>query len=297
MTIYETITNHIVDAIERGAGDFKMPWHSQGLGLAMPHNAKTGDLYKGSNTLTLWIVKDSHGYSSDTWATYKQWAELGAQVRKGEKAATGIYWSTFDKAVKNESGEDDVERRMFGKAFYVFNADQVDGYVAKQVESTPDLTKTIERADSAIAATQAIIRHMGARAFYDRVADSITMPDRFRFTGTETSDATQSYYSTLLHELTHWTGAAARLDRTKGKRFGDPAYAFEELVAELGAAFLCAELGISNEPRPDHAQYIENWLKVLKSDPRAIFNAASCARAASEYILKHKTQNEMQIAA
>lgn len=297
MTIYETITNHIVDAIEKGAGDFKMPWHSKGAGLPMPHNAKTGGLYKGSNTLTLWIAKDAHGYASDTWATYKQWAEMGAQVKKGEKATTGIYWSTFDKTVKNESGEDDVERRMFGKAFYVFNADQVENYVPAITAQTPDLTQTLERADSVIAATQATIRHMGARACYDRVADTITMPDRFRFTGTETSDATQSYYSTLLHELTHWTGAPRRLDRTKGKRFGDPAYAFEELVAELGAAFLCAELGVSNEPRADHAQYIENWLKVLKSDPRAIFSAASCARAASEYILKFTAQNAMPIAA
>jgi len=284
--IYETITDNIVKAIESGAGEFTMPWHSKGLGLAMPHNAKTGDLYKGSNTLSLWIAKDSKGYSTDTWATYKQWSEIGAQVRKDEKATTGIYWSSFDKAVKGENGEDDIERRIFGKAFYVFNADQVEGYQPKDFQPTDDLTKRIEKADSVISATKAIIKNMGARAFYDRIADSITMPDRFRFTGSETSDATQSYYSTLLHELTHWTGATKRFDRTKGKRFGDPDYAFEELVAELGAAFLCAELGIANEPRLDHAQYIENWLKALKNDHRAIFNAASLARQSVEYILK-----------
>ena len=110
------------------------------------------------------------------------------------------------------------------------------------------------------------------------------MPDRHRFIGTETSTATEGWYSTLLHELTHWTGASHRMDRTFGKRFGDDAYAMEEMVAELGAAFLCGDLGITAEPRPDHAAYIENWLRILKADRKAIFTAASAANKAAEYL-------------
>jgi len=172
----------------------------------------------------------------------------------------------------------------------------VEGYQVETVAATPDLTERLAGAETVIANTGAIIRHGGARAYYDRIADSVTMPDRWRFMNTETSTATQGYYSTLLHELTHWTGSKDRLDRIKGKRFGDENYAFEELVAELGASFLCAHLGIENEPRLDHAQYIENWLQVLKNDKQAIFSAASYASKAMNYIINAKLDT-MAIAA
>ena len=128
------------------------------------------------------------------------------------------------------------------------------------------------------------MRHGGERAFYNRKDDEIVLPDRHRFTGSVTLTPTESYYATLLHELTHWSGAKHRLDREYGKKFGDEAYAFEELVADIGAAFLCADLGIYNEPRADHAQYLSGWLKLLKQDSRAIFTAAKAANVAGDFL-------------
>lgn len=122
------------------------------------------------------------------------------------------------------------------------------------------------------------------RAYFDPGSDYIAIPDKARFVGSPTSTATECYYSTLLHELVHWTGAEHRLNRTFGERFGDAAYAAEELVAELGAAFLCADLGVTNDPRPDHAAYVASWLKILRSDSRAIFTAASLSTAAVTYL-------------
>lgn len=281
--VYDTITQQIIKSIEEGAGAFSMPWHKPASGI--PVNAVTNNHYNGGNVMALWCASMSKGYSSDTWATYKQWATLGAQVKKGEKATTGIYFSTFEK--EDDSGN--VKKLGFGKPFFLFNAAQVDNYAQ---ESAPqvDLTKRIAFADSTILATGASIVHQGNRAFYQPSTDSIQLPERDQFTGTATSTPTESYYSTLLHELTHWTGSAKRLERVKGKRFGDQAYAFEELVAEIGAAFLCARLGITNDPRVDHAQYIASWLNVLKGDSRAIITASSEAQKACDYILQSKLE-------
>lgn len=152
----------------------------------------------------------------------------------------------------------------------------MDGYEVALPEPK-DPVQAITDADAFVTKTGAEVRHGGVRAFYRPSGDFIQMPDKERFTGSETSTATEGYYGTLLHELVHWTGIERRCDRQFGKRFGDDAYAVEELVAELGAAFLCADLGITPEPRPDHAAYIEHWLKVLKADNRAAFTAASKA--------------------
>jgi antirestriction protein ArdC len=141
------------------------------------------------------------------------------------------------------------------------------------------------------------VKHGGERAFYRPADDIIQMPERERFLGTETSTPTEAYYGTLLHELTHWTGAKKRCDREFGKRFGDQAYAMEELVAELGAAFLCADLGISVTPRQDHAAYIDNWLSVLKADKKAIFTAASKAAQASDYLAGLQDRGNTEAAA
>jgi antirestriction protein ArdC len=139
-------------------------------------------------------------------------------------------------------------------------------------------------ADAFVAATGATIAHGGSRAYYRPSTDSIQLPPRDAFIGTRTSNPAESYYSTVLHELTHWTSHAQRCDRQLGKRFGDDAYAMEELVAELGAAFLCARIGITAEPRIDHAQYLASWLSVLKADKRAIFTAASKASESTDWL-------------
>src|ERR1019366_1570514 len=163
----------------------------------------------------------------------------------------------------------------------VFAAEQVDGYQVPVIDPLPAMVITpIEQAEAFVAATGASIRHGGGRAYYRPATDSIQLPPREAFIGTPTSTPAESYYSTLCHELTHWTSPESRCNRQLGKRFGDDAYAIEELVGELGTAFLCADLRITDEPRADHAQYLASWLEVLKADKKAIFTAASKASEA-----------------
>ena len=217
------------------------------------------------------------------WATYKQWQERGCQVRKGEKAAMVVFWKAY-KVEQDDAGDDEGdETRLVARASFVFNAAQVDGFDLSKIskgETPEDLSEDqrIASAEAFFAATGAIVRHGGNRAFYTTAGDFIQMPQFAQF------DGAVFYYATLAHEHTHWTGANARLDRQFGARFGDQAYAFEELVAELGAAYLCGILGLANEPRPDHAAYLDSWLKVLKSDKKAIFTAANKAQAAVDYL-------------
>lgn len=301
LDVHEAITAKIVTAIEAGAGEFQMPWHRPGVAFTIPKNALTEKQYRGSNILSLWIDADEKKFEHQVWATFKQWQELGAQVRKGEKGSLIVkYGEWVPKDARSDSGGDakpdssgkdegDGGKRLFAKAAYVFNAQQVDGYDIAPAVPRPDLTERLDHVDAFIAATGAEFRHGGQRAFYrhrgpNGDGDFIQMPDRTLFTGTATSTATESYESTRLHELGHWTGAKHRLDREFGERFGDNKYAFEELIAELSAAYLCAGLEITNTPRPDHAQYIANWLQVLKGDTKAIFTAASMATRAADYL-------------
>jgi len=287
MTAYDIITDQIIADIESGkasGSDWRMPWHSVNGG--MPINLASGKAYRGVNVLALWASATRSGFKASTWATYKQWQAVGANVRKGSKGTKIVFFKPIvvDTDRVNESGERENESRMVAKAYTVFNADQVDGWT----ESTPDQPTadidTIAAADAVVNASGADISHGGSIAAYSPGLDAVRMPDPESFVDTECSSATENYYSTLFHELTHWTGAKHRLDRQFGKRFGDNAYAFEELVAELGAAFNCATLGITSTPRADHAQYIDNWLQALKSDKRAIFHAASKAAQSVDYL-------------
>lgn len=291
--VHQEITNKIIEAIEAGAGEFVMPWH-RGSAQGRPVNAITGKPYNGANVLSLWVTAQALGYSSNEWATYKQWAEKGAQVRKGEKSALVMFYKPVTSQDEREGDEQDDEKKarrgLIARAFRVFNAAQVDGYTPKQAEAPkiarPDFVDLAE-ADDFMKQTGADIRTGGDRAYFSTAGDYIGLPAKSAFYGSRTSSPAESYYSTAFHELTHWTGHKSRLDRIetglKG-RFGGEAYAMEELVAELGAAFLCADLGVSVDPRLDHAQYIENWLKVLKDDKRAIFTAASKATEAAGFL-------------
>jgi len=283
--VYTQVTNSIIAAIEAGAGDWQMPWHRSGEGLNRPVNIDTAKAYRGINVVSLWASAQARGFTNGTWGTYRQWQANGCQVRKGEKSSLVVFYKEFDVEERNDdTGETEHGKRLMARASWVFNADQVDGYEAPALPEPKDPVATVAAADRFITATGAIIRHGGTRAFYRPSDDIIQMPERERFLGTETSTATESYYATLLHELTHWTGDTRRCDRQFGKRFGDDAYAMEELVAELGAAFLCADLGVTLTPRPDHAAYIDNWLKVLKADKKAIFTAASAAAKATDFL-------------
>ncbi len=211
--------------------------------------------------------------------------QAGAQVRKGEKAAFVV---VYKETARADDGDDDADggKRLFARASSVFAAEQVDGWTAASPVTLVTLSGVISvaRVEAFVAATGATIAHGGTRAFYRMSTDSIQLPPRETFIGTPTSTAMESYYAVLLHELTHWTGYPTRCNRQLGKRFGDDAYAMEELVAELGAAFICADLNLTPEPRPDQAHYLDHWLTVMKADKRAIFTAASKASEAVTYL-------------
>jgi len=277
--IHQHITNQIVTLIENGAGDFQLPWHKGSGCVLRPSNIASKKPYRGVNILALWAASEVSGYASGLWGTYRQWQEAGAQVKKGEKASHIVFYKEIDVASDEEG---DAGKRLFARASAVFAAEQVDGFAAPTIE--PVSFDPIVQADRFVSSTGAKIEHGGARAYYRLSTDAIQLPPRETFVGTKTSTPAESYYSTLLHELVHWTSHETRCARELGKRFGDQAYAMEELVAELGAAFLCADLSISLDPRPDHAQYLASWLNVLKEDSRAIFTAASKASAASDYL-------------
>jgi antirestriction protein ArdC len=277
---YQVITDAIVAALEK-CGPCERPW--VGPSLTMPVNAVTGHAYRGTNILMLWVAAHEAGYAVNQWATFKQWTEKGAQVRKGEKGTPVIWFQMLDRKDADKS-DDDAERRIpCARLSWAFNVAQVDGYAAEAPRTEADnAVSAIALADQLVAASGADIIHEGTQAYYVPSRDKVVMPPAHLFTGTTTSTATESYYSTLLHELTHWT--APRLKRDLCTRFGEEAYAAEELIAELSAAFLCATLGIAAEPRPDHASYIATWIRVLKDDSKAIVTAASKASEAADFL-------------
>ncbi|TGP93623.1 MULTISPECIES: zincin-like metallopeptidase domain-containing protein [unclassified Mesorhizobium] len=279
---YQIITDTILEALEN-CGPCERPW--VGPSLTMPVNAVSGHEYRGTNVVMLWIVAKEAGYPENAWATFKQWSKKGAVVRKGEKGTPVIWFQMLERRDADDTGADENGRRIpCARLSWVFNAGQVDGYRPEQVRLPGDnQVSPIAQADALIAASLAKITHEGAQAFYRPSADEIVLPPQHLFTGTSTSSATEAYYGVALHELTHWT--APRLNREFGKRFGDTAYAAEELVAELGAAFLGAKLGIEAEPRADHAKYLASWIKLLKGDRRAFITAAGRASEASDYLL------------
>lgn len=279
--IYQRVTDSIVQAIEAGAGKWEMPWSQH---AELPRNV-TGKAYRGINTVQLWSEAINKGYESQTWATYNQWAERGAQVRKGEKSSAVVFWK-FTRFVSSAEGETEDSGEVesgrvvpLARMYHVFNAAQVDGFTPKAQPIGPTVER-IRAVDGFFDALGGKVAHVEPKAYYRPSTDSINMPkiDLFR-------DA-ESYYATLAHEYTHWTAPKHRCDRELGKRFGSEAYAAEELIAELGAAFLCGHLGLSPEPRPDHAAYLTSWLKVLKADKKAIFTASSQAQKAVDWMVE-----------
>ncbi|MBA4143551.1 MAG: DUF1738 domain-containing protein [Nitrosospira sp.] len=238
----------------------------------------SGADYRGVNILLLWIEATMKDYSSDRWLTYKQAAEMGGQVRKGEKDVQCVFFKTIEReSKKDETGDNETVRVI--SPFWLFNLDQIDGIEAPQAIGGLEAFQQIEAAEHVLKESSAVIREEGEKAFYRPSTDEIVLPERTRFS------SEIEFYSVALHEITHWTGAAHRLARDFSGRFGTHAYAFEELVAELGSAFLNAELGFAATMIPSHAGYIETWLKILKNDKRAIFTAASAASQAHRYIM------------
>jgi len=290
--IYQEVTNSIIELIEKNRTAKRSLWTNKDLSGMFPVNFKTKQPYSGINILLLWARAEDMGFGSSYWLTFKQAQELGGTVKKGEKGTRCAYYGTYIKAgegaqeSKNAISEgEDPKASPFIKSFFLFNADQIEGLeLPATVEKIPE-----EFMGNALA--ESILQHSGAAilegqssrggAYYVPSKDEIYLPSRESFI------TPSHFYSVALHELTHWTGHSSRLARDFSGRFGTQSYAFEELVAELGAAFLTSEIGAVNHTLPDHAGYIENWLKVLRNDKKAIFTAASQASKAHRFILDY----------
>ena len=281
--VYERVTNRIIEQLEQGVRPWMKPWNAEHAAGRITRPLRFNGLpYSGINILMLWAEAEDKGYSCPLWLTFNQSKELGGFVKKGENGSTVVYASTFKKSEADDKG-DEVEREIpFLKQYTVFNAEQCEGLPEQYYATKGKPNSTIERveqADRFFKNLNADIREGGDKAYYTITHDYIRMPFLETFRDSETHAAT------MAHELCHWTRHPKRLDRDLGrKRFGDEGYAMEELVAELGSAFLCADLSITPELRADHAEYLATWLQVLKNDKRAIFTAASYASKAVEFM-------------
>jgi antirestriction protein ArdC len=258
--LHDEITDRILSQLKQGTAPWVKPW-----AVPLPYNGVTQHRYSGINVLLLWDAP----YRRPAWVTFRQAHALGGRVRKGEYATPIVYVSTIAKT------EGDEEKKIpFLRRYHVFNVDQVDGLPSNLYAST--VSPSVNGIEQFFVKVPAHVHHGGTRAFYQSMEDYIQLPDPEHFTGID------HYYATRLHETVHWTGHPARLNRQFGERFGDDAYAFEELVAELGSAFLSGEFGLS--PELHHANYVASWITILSDHRKAIFTAAARASAASEYL-------------
>ncbi len=294
--IYDRVTAAIIVSLEAGVKPWHQPWnveHAAGR-ITLPLRGN-GVAYRGINVLTLWGEAVAKGFVAPIWLTFKQAQELGAHVRKGERGSPVVYAATITRTEEDTDTGQETERDIpFMKGYTVFNVEQIEGlpahYYAQPAPRLESMAR-IAQADAFVAAARANIHHGGNRAFYSTGTDQICMPPFEAFENPE------AYYATLIHELTHWTKHPSRLDREFGrKRFGDEGYALEELVAELGAAFVLADLDLAPQPRDEHAAYIASWLEVLMSNKRAIFTAAAHAQRAADYLNGLQPQAQTQAA-
>ena len=281
------VTDNIIKALESGVKPWAKSWENKAGAFCMPlrHN---GQRYRSINVLILWAATEAAGYQSPYWFTYRQALEYGAQVRKGEKGTTVVYYGTAPKQEQSDEQGDAFYR--FLKSFSVFNADQIDNlperYRIKGQAAAPAAGRLPEL-EAFVQATGINIRHGGNHAFYRQDSDFVQMPAFEQFRNAE------FYYATLMHELAHATKHPTRLDRDLGrKQWGDEGYAKEELVAELSSAFLGAEFGFAPEHIDDHAAYLASWLKVLQDDKKLIFSMAAKAQAAVDFLMKTQAAEE-----
>lgn len=278
--IHQEVTDRILEQMETCGTNWIKPFTSGGHQVV---NRVTKAPYNGINILLLGMT----GHTE--WASYKQWATMGAQVKKGEKGTTIVFFKAMQKeSTCKTTGESKINRFGFLRYSTVFHIGQLENAPKSLVvENVPaGDAERLQAVEEYVSNTGADLRTGDSRgAFFSPGGDFINMPELEAFSATESATATENYYSTLLHELTHWTGSAKRLERIK--TFSRPArtdYAFEELVAELGAAYQCVSLGITSEPRADHAQYLNGWLRALKNDKKFIFEAAAQASKAVKFI-------------
>ncbi len=266
---YQVVTDQIVKALEAGTRPWTKSWAGGSGGLPLRHNGKP---YSGVNILILGLS----GFTNPYWMTFKQAQEYGGKVRKGSTATKIVFF----KPLKIEDKVTNEEKSIpLLRTYNVFNAEQIEGlperfYPGEEVRNQGE---RIEAAEAFFAGRTNLV-HEGGQAYYRPSLDQIVMPAFEKF------DDPEAYYSTLSHEFIHWTGHKSRLDRDLKTSYGTKDYAREELVAELGSAFVMHTLGLSAEPREDHAEYLAEWLKVLKEDKRAIFRASAAAQKAADFL-------------
>lgn len=280
---YQRITDKIVEQLEVGVRPWIQEWRPVSASVPATPLRSTGHPYRGINTIMLWLARRTFGYTGNTWLTFRQAIALGGGVRKGQTGHLVVKYGTFAPKEQSTDGQDGARQIPFLKGYSVFNVDQIDGLPAKFYPQ-PDSDQPsapighIEAVDRFVDGTGAKISYQGTRACYRPATDDIRMPDRGRFTDEV------FLYSTLLHEVAHWTAAPTRLNRDMTSRFGSASYAVEELVAEMASAFLCAELNIPHDPQGNTATYIADWLAVLRNDRKAIFAAAAKAQQITDYL-------------
>lgn len=275
--IYAEVTSKIIAALEAGTLPWIRPW--KGELDRFPSNAASRRPYRGINCVLLTMEAQLRGFSRNQWITYRQASELGAQVRGGEHGTTVVFYKRPEESAADSEEKSPAPRVVpFLRCFTVFNVGQVDRLPARLQEPAAEASPwtPLHAPEKLVADSGAQINHAGFAAYYNVTEDRIQLPERELF-----ADA-GAYYATALHELTHWSGHPSRLNRSLGRRFGESAYAMEELIAEIGSAFLCASCGIDG--RLQHASYIANWVQVLKEDKRAVFAAAAKAQAAADYV-------------
>lgn len=274
--IYAEVTNRIITALEGGTPPWICPWRD---GTVLPSNLATGKPYRGINVLMLSIEADLRCYPDSRWVTLRQANELGAKVRKGSYGTPIVFWKIREAEDVDADPADEPKRVIpMLRSYTVFNVSQLEFLPEKfELRPSPAVWQPLGEAEQLLHETGAVIRHGGNRAFYSPSEDLIQLPPEAWF------DQPDNYYAVALHETVHWTGHPRRLNRVLGRRHGIEAYAYEELVAEMGAAFLCAHVGIP--ARLEHASYIDSWLDSLRRDKRLIFTAAGAAQKAADYVL------------
>ena len=281
--LYQTVTAQIIAALEAGTAPWVCPWAHSG-GSAAPANLSTGRAYRGINTLLLNMQAMAHGYAVNRWLTFQQARALGGHVRRGENGTHIVFFKMLDvddARGAHHAANDEPARKVIPllRSFNVFNAAQVEDLpeALTAVPPPPEDWTPVSAAEELLARSGAVIRHGGDRAFYRPSDDVIQLPAQAQFPNAS------HYYNVALHELTHWTGHPDRCNRPLMGRLHLEAYAFEELVAEMGSAFLSSHCGLPGELH--HASYIANWLEALRNDKRLVFTAASLAQKAADFLL------------
>jgi antirestriction protein ArdC len=277
--VFEKVTADLVEAIEDGACGWRMPWHRLAAG-GTPRSVD-GRTYRGWNALVLAMVAVDREWTSGRWATYRGWQRHDCQVRRGEHGTHVVLWKPIDRRADGDDNDDDTASRrgLLARVFTVFAAEQADGAERYQVtEPTRPMPERLADGEAYFAEVGARVVTGGDRACYVPARDEIHLPALGRF------DQASAFYSTAAHEHVHWTGHASRLGRDLTGRFGDRAYGAEELIAELGAAFWCAQFGLEPATREDHAAYLGDWLAILRADARALVAACSQAQQALDHL-------------